>query len=492
MSKKLTVASRSSFLAKIQTYIFKHELKKKDKGIQIQSAYHSTSGDKNQSNQPWKDLGYGIFTSSLTKELLNKQFDCIVHSYKDLPVLKSKTKFVVLKRADPRDVLLIKKKSINKKKLVIGTSSPRRKSSILELKKLLNKKNITSKMIRGNVTTRLDKVLNLKNYDAIFMAKAAIDRIHQYGNRVDKSETRRFLNLYKNFIPIILPLSLFPSSAAQGAIAIEFRESDIKIKNILNKINCKETSKICLDERLLLKKYGGGCGLDIGITIENIKNNYFLFSKGINFKLNKIFHVNKILTKNKLKKSNLIFPKNIKNYQMFEREIVKLPSISKSTVVLTRPDFSIKQINKNNYFISSGVQTWRKLSKQKIFLQSSFDGLGEDYRFPEKYYRKYLPIKKITYKNSPSTYSSKQISGYELIPRINYETIDNLFNAKIFFWMSFSAFKLATKIRPEILKFDHCSGPGSTYDQLKKAIPNKKLHLFFNYKDFKDSIYREK
>jgi len=492
MTKKLRVASRSSFLAKIQTYIVIQELKKKIKGLKFEEIYTSTSGDKNPGHQPWKDLGYGIFTGSLTKELLKNSFDCIVHSYKDLPVLKSKTDFVTIKRADPRDILLLEKTSLKKNKLILATSSPRRKSSTKELKKLLNKKNISSKMIRGNVTTRLDKVLNSKDYDGIFMAKAAIDRIYKYGNKVNKSETKKFINYFKKFTPIILPLSLFPTAASQGAIAVEFKNNDKKTKSLLNKINCKETLKVCHEERKLLKKYGGGCGLDIGITIENIKNNYFLFSKGIDAKSKKQFHQNKLLNKNKLKKTNFVFPKTINTYQMFDRQTSKLPRINKSTVILTRPDFNIKQLNKNNYFISSGVQTWHRLAKQNIFLQSSFDGLGEDYRFPEKHYRSFVPIKKITYKNSISTYKTKQISGYELIPAINYETIENLFEAKVFFWMSFSAFQLAVKIRPEILKFDHCSGPGSTYDQLKKHIPIKKLHLFFNYKDFKDSIYRVK
>ena len=89
-----------------------------------------------------------------------------------------------------------------------------------------------------------------------------------------------------------------------------------------------------------------------------------------------------------------------------------------------------------------------------------------------------------------SIYKTKQIDGYELIPQINSKTIKNLFDAKIFYWMSYSAFKLAKAIRPEITKYEHCSGPGSTFEQLKKEIPIKKLNLFFNYKDFKESVYQ--
>ena len=78
-----------------------------------------------------------------------------------------------------------------------------------------------------------------------------------------------------------------------------------------------------------------------------------------------------------------------------------------------------------------------------------------------------------------SIYKTKQINGYELIPQINSKTINNLFNAKVFYWMSYSAFKLAKAIKPDIIKYQHCSGPGSTFEQLKKEIPKKKVKIIF-------------
>ena len=492
MSLSLIIGSRASFLAKIQTLIVKEELRKKIKNIKIISKYHSTGGDKNQGQTPWKDLGYGVFTSSLTKQLLNKHYNCVVHSYKDLPILKSKTDYFTITRDDPRDLLLIKKASLNKKKITIGTSSPRRKSSVKDLKDLIGINNIKTKTIRGNVSTRLSKVIFKNQYDGVFMAKAAIDRIFKYGNKVDKRETKKFLSLFKKFKPFILPLSVFPTAASQGAIAIEYLKNDKKTKSILNKINCKNTQSICNQERNLLKKYGGGCGLDIGITIEKIKKNNFLFSRGIDARNKKGFHINKILNYKKIKKTKFIFPQNIKDYQMFSRIELKLPKIKNSTVILTRPDFSIKELNNNNFFITSGVQTWKRVSREKKIAQCTFDGLGEDYRLPEIYYRNYKNIKKITYKNSMSFYKTKQINGYELIPQINSKTITNLFSAKVFYWMSYSAFKLAKAIRPDITKYQHYSGPGSTFEQLKKEVPQNNLGLFFNYKDFKESVYQAK
>ena len=171
MSKSLIIGSRASFLARIQIFIVKQELKRKIKNIKITTEYTSTKGDENQCEAPWKDLGYGIFTGTLTNKLLDRSFDCVVHSFKDLPVLKSRTEYYTIKRDDPRDVLLIKKKSLNKKNLIIGTSSPRRKSSAKDLKDYIGKENIKTKMIRGNVPTRLFKITSKNEYDAVLLLK---------------------------------------------------------------------------------------------------------------------------------------------------------------------------------------------------------------------------------------------------------------------------------------------------------------------------------
>ena len=97
-------------------------------------------------------------------------------------------------------------------------------------------------------STRLLKVLSNHEYDAVFIAKAAIDRIYKYGNKVDKKETKNFFNLFKKFKPFILPLSVFPTAASQGAIAIEYLK-DKKTKSILKRINCDKTLNICNQER---------------------------------------------------------------------------------------------------------------------------------------------------------------------------------------------------------------------------------------------------
>ena len=76
MSEILTIGSRASFLAKIQTLIVIKELKKKFNKIQINTKFSTTKGDESKSQEPWKNLGYGIFTNTLTSDLKKNKFDC--------------------------------------------------------------------------------------------------------------------------------------------------------------------------------------------------------------------------------------------------------------------------------------------------------------------------------------------------------------------------------------------------------------------------------
>ena len=133
--KNLILSSRKSFLARIQTRIASEKIKKYSSGI-IQFDYSNSLGDIDHSKKAWENHGFGIFTNTLSKKLITKEVDVVVHSFKDLPVKRSnKLSYMCLEREDPRDVVLIKKTSLKKKKLVIATSSPRREYYL----KLLNK-----------------------------------------------------------------------------------------------------------------------------------------------------------------------------------------------------------------------------------------------------------------------------------------------------------------------------------------------------------------
>lgn len=135
MSRVLKIASRKSALAKLQTYLVLDALKKKFPNIQIELHFREASGDLDLQTPLWKMGTRGVFTQDLTKDLVEKKVDLVIHSWKDLDLEgHSGTTIVgVLDRADQRDVLLWKKSSLSKNspsELKIQTSSPRREYNL--------------------------------------------------------------------------------------------------------------------------------------------------------------------------------------------------------------------------------------------------------------------------------------------------------------------------------------------------------------------------
>ena len=129
-----------------------------------------------------------------------------------------------------------------KKNAVIGTSSYRRQFQIKKIRPDVN-----CKLIRGNVDTRIKKLMN-GDYDAIILSYAGI----------------KHLNLEDKISEIFSVQDLIPS-AGQGIIAIQCRDNDKDMISILKKINHKDTYKRAHAERNILKVLEGDCETAVGI-----------------------------------------------------------------------------------------------------------------------------------------------------------------------------------------------------------------------------------
>src|SRR6056300_697350 len=463
--KEIKVLSRSSFLAQIQTYLAIKKIKTIFKGsISIQ--YTESVGDTDTSSKSWEKHGFGVFTNSLSRQLHLNKADLVVHSFKDLPVKHSKkSKFICLNRDDPRDVLLVKKKSIRKSSLTIATSSPRRKFYLRHLVEFLPNKKFKSNSIRGNITTRLEKIILSNN-----------------------QEFRKFKKYFDQFEYFILPLSNFPAAAAQGCIAIEYSTNNKKLDKILQSINDSQSFQQAQVVRKFLSRWGGGCALDIGVTVESFFDQQILFARGKDEHTKKYFHERKYLSKPKTKKVKHIFPANLKTYKMFNREPFPFnKDLSDKHVLATRTEYLPKsKISKAGFLGTAGVTSWRKFNQTGVKVNYSFDGFGEKYRPIESHYiqSKLKPIK-LTYKKNTISTSFQPLAHYQLVPSLNEQTIDNLFLAESFYWLSYSAFKLAIRLRPDILNKKNACGPGNTYLEISRIIPKEQLNIYLSYEDFK-------
>ena len=250
---KVVIGSRGSKLALIYAENVKTKLKEVfSKDIEIKKIV--TFGDENQKDRLSDLGGKGLFSTKIENELIENKIDIAVHALKDMPSIETdglKTNFF-LKRNSPNEILIsngnIKFKDL-KPNSVVGTSSYRREYQ------LKNKRSdLIYKLIRGNVDTRIKK-LEEGNYDAVILSKAGINSLDLNDKITEEFST-------DELIPC----------AGQGIIAIQCRENDFEMKELLEKINDKETRILANTEREVLKVLEGDCDTAIG-TFSNIEGN---------------------------------------------------------------------------------------------------------------------------------------------------------------------------------------------------------------------------
>ena len=213
----IVIGSRGSKLALIYAENVKAKLKEVFfKDIEIKKIV--TSGDENQKDRLSDLGGKGLFSTKIENELIENKIDIAVHALKDMPSIETdglKTNFFI-KRNSPNEILIsngnIKFKNL-KPNSIVGTSSYRREYQ------LKNKRSdLIYKLIRGNVDTRIKK-LEEGNYDAIILSKAGINSLDLNDKITEEFSTDE-----------VIPC------AGQGIIAIQCRENDFEMKELLEKI----------------------------------------------------------------------------------------------------------------------------------------------------------------------------------------------------------------------------------------------------------------
>jgi hydroxymethylbilane synthase len=254
------IGTRGSELALWQANFTKSVLEKS--GFWVELKIIKTKGD---TTQQWnlsfdKMEGKGFFTKELEDALLANEIDLAVHSCKDLPTEfpKGLTIAAYSKRANPFDILLIRKESVDETKqlklkehAVVGTSSARRKAQLMAFRP-----DIELQDLRGNVPTRVKK-LTEENYDAIVLASAGLERLN-----IDLSA----------FEKVTLKAPMFIPAPAQGVLAFQIREEDVELKDICELLNDESSSEIAAIERQLLHDFEGGCQMPLGVFAEKSGN----------------------------------------------------------------------------------------------------------------------------------------------------------------------------------------------------------------------------
>jgi hydroxymethylbilane synthase len=247
-SSTLRIGSRGSQLALWQANYISALLRARGHEIEIEIIH--TTGDKITDVALAKVGTKGMFTKEIEEALAAERVDLAVHSLKDLPTEPPNGFEIaaITKREDPRDAFCSREYSKIEdlpQGARVGTSSLRRQAQLKSIRPDLD-----VHPLRGNVDTRLRK-LEQGEYDAIILAASGL-------NRLGKTELVRQ----------VIPAEIMCPAAGQGALAIEIREGDSKMRDALRFLDDPSVRSATTCERSLLHSLGGGCQVPIGAFAE--------------------------------------------------------------------------------------------------------------------------------------------------------------------------------------------------------------------------------
>ncbi|MDO4622547.1 MAG: hydroxymethylbilane synthase [Eubacteriales bacterium] len=244
--KSITIGSRESRLAMVQSRMVQHFLQEKYPDTAIDILSMKTTGDIILDKKLDQIGGKGLFVKELDRALLEKRTDLSVHSLKDLPMEVPEDLPVLgySKREDPRDVLVLPKGQTEPDlSKPIGTSSDRR---ILQLRKVYPQAQFAS--VRGNLQTRLRK-LDEGQYAGIILAAAGLKRLGME-DRISRYFT---------------PDEVIPA-AGQAILAVQGRRAEDE--ELLIGFADEDARKMAECERAFVRYLDGGCSSPVAAYSE--------------------------------------------------------------------------------------------------------------------------------------------------------------------------------------------------------------------------------
>lgn len=249
--KHLRIATRKSALALWQAEHVAARLRAAHADLEVELVPMTTRGDQ-VLDRPLSEIGgKGLFLKELEVAMLEQRADIAVHSLKDVP-MELEAGFAIgaiLERADAADAFIsnqVARLDQLPHGARVGTSSLRRQAQLRALRP-----DLTLLDLRGNVNTRLAK-LDEGHYDAIILACAGLERLG-LGKRVSS----------RLAAPQWLP------AVAQGAIAIEHRQGDSRVGQLIEVLDDANTRRCVECERAMNRRLHGSCNVPVaGYCVE--------------------------------------------------------------------------------------------------------------------------------------------------------------------------------------------------------------------------------
>ncbi|MBU6232889.1 MAG: hydroxymethylbilane synthase [Acidobacteria bacterium] len=234
----LRLATRRSPLAVAQATLVQEMCRRE--GYDAELVLIETHGDR-QNDVALSDIaGQGVFAVEVQRAVLDGRADIAVHSAKDLP---SETPMglvlaAVPERRDPADVLVGRSLAGLGPGATVATGSPRRRALLAE-----RRPDLTFVELRGNMATRLSAV-ERSGIDAVVAAAAALERLG-WSDRVAER----------------LDPEWCTPQVGQGALALEVRDDDDTMLELMQRLNNADEFLCVTGERAFLAELGAGCAV---------------------------------------------------------------------------------------------------------------------------------------------------------------------------------------------------------------------------------------
>jgi hydroxymethylbilane synthase len=246
--RSLRLATRKSRLARWQADHVAGRLHAIHPGLDIEIVEVVTTGDRERHLAPSQMGEHGVFTKELERAILDGRADIAVHSLKDLETtLPEGLDLLALpERADPRDCIVSRDGRILDELepgAAIGTLSIRRRAQLLHVRS-----DLVFTDLRGNVPNRVAKLDRGEDgLAAIVLARAGLERLGLAHRVAETLDVERCL-----------------PAVGQGALAVEGRIDDPRLRAVLAPLDHLATRKAVLAERAFLRRLHGGCSVPAG------------------------------------------------------------------------------------------------------------------------------------------------------------------------------------------------------------------------------------
>jgi hydroxymethylbilane synthase len=253
MIRSLRLGTRGSKLALKQAEIVKERLCRVNQGLEIEIVTLVSQGDLKQGT-PLADLGdKKDWIAGLEEALIADEIDFTVNSSKDVPLdLLSQTKLLpILEREFPADVLIMRRGASPVSDLSeiplgvkIGTASLRRQAILRSVRP-----DLEMVPVRGNITTRLERLNVEPDLFGIVLAYAGIKR----------------LELADSWSIFEFPPEMMVPAVNQGILACQFLEARKDIEQLILSAVSKETLAIWSAEREVIRVIEADCRSAVGV-----------------------------------------------------------------------------------------------------------------------------------------------------------------------------------------------------------------------------------